>query len=196
MPLHHCLVATSNCLRQQYGHFKSGDGTIVGYQGSQRIDSNLQRLKARGVVSHFLSQRAQLVNWLLGCGGGQPLQHAIVVRIFDDTNVWVSPERKTFSEPEEDVPGGVEEHEQRQDDEENEQGQKKGSGKQGKRKVSQLLGIVQKIFARKQDSSVDFARIHTPSQVLPKAGSTWSVKTEDSRRHLHKVTSWIRDLYD
>ena len=129
------------------------------------MDSNLQRAKARGVVSHFVAQRQRLTDWLQGCGEGKRLCHAIVVRIFDDTNVWTAPGRHSSTDP-----AGAEPLEPAEE-EENPPGDDvgKNSGKQGRRKVSPLLGIIQKVFARKQDSEVDFARVHVPSQVLPKA---------------------------
>ena len=124
-------------------------------------------MKELGVVSHFVAQRDKLVSWLGGAGEGQRLRHAVVVRVFDDTNVWVAPCKRALPNVQAEAEAAGE-----QPAEEAENRGKKTAGKLGKRKVSPLLGIVQKIFVRGPDSEspMDFARVHAPSHVLPKAG--------------------------
>ncbi|CAE7291626.1 unnamed protein product, partial [Symbiodinium sp. KB8] len=58
--------------RQNYSHFQTADGDIAGYQGYQRVDSNLQRMKELGVVSHFVAQRDKLAE----AAGEQPAEEA------------------------------------------------------------------------------------------------------------------------
>ncbi|CAE7224835.1 unnamed protein product, partial [Symbiodinium sp. CCMP2456] len=139
------LAHGKNSAAQNYSHFQTADGDIAGYQGYQRVDSNLQRMKELGVVSHFVAQRDKLVSWLAGAGAGQGLRHAVVVRVFDDTNVWVAPSHRALPNVQAEAEAAGE-HPAEEALPENRG--KKTAGKQGKRKVSPLLGIIQKIFVR------------------------------------------------
>ena len=168
--------------RQDFGHFETSDGVTTGFQSHHRCDSQMQRIKEQGVVSHFLAQRRSLLSWL----GDREPQHGLVVRIFDDTNVWVAPQKKRVSSTD------AEAREDGQADSDHEtapapgldissagdNSQKPKVGpdvaRLGKRKVSPLLGMIQRIFIRRKPREgvadlLESAQVHVPSQVLPKA---------------------------
>ena len=170
----------SNEPRQDFGHFQTAGGHTLGFQCYHRGDSQLQRIKEQGVTSHFLAQRRKLVSWL----SGRQLQHAIVVRIFDDTNVWVAPHKRVVPEsgPDAAPHDGPQNSEGSDEDAQGpcKQRRKGTCGRQGKRKVCPLLGIIQRIFARTLPNEAAghgqsrLKAVQVPSQVLPKAGC-WNV---------------------
>ena len=125
----------------------------------RRGDSNLQRIKARGVVSHFLAQRRALCHWICS---QKPL-HAVVVRVYDDTNIWIAPcQAHSLTELDgDDEPGP--QHDQHAQ-------ASTAVGRLGKRKVTPLMGLVQRIFLTSSDGR-SVAQVHTPAQVLPKANT-------------------------
>ena len=136
----------------------------------------MQRIKEQGCISHFLAQWQALLAWL----GGRELQHAIAVRIFDDTNVWVAPQKNLAVAHSQDA-DGAEDDDSPDESDPRELRDAAGElpatsdvGRQGKRKVSPLLGIVQRVFVRTPAADgaagkLESAQIHVPSQVLPKA---------------------------
>ena len=90
----------SAVLRQDYGHFQGADGSTGVFQCYRRGEANLQRIQQQGVISHFFAQRRALVAWL---GGGSDdratlAHHAVVTRIYDDTNVWIAPQKRVAAE--------------------------------------------------------------------------------------------------
>ena len=151
--------------RQDFGHFEAENGQTLGFQSIHRGDSQLQRIKERGVVSHFLAQRSALLDWL----SRPSLRHAVVVRIYDDTNVWTVPQKRTQeAEPEMDDHAGGHAAGAGADN------RKSSVGRLGKRKVSPLMGMIQRVFVRSQADGclhdrLQYAQIHAPAQILPKA---------------------------
>ena len=152
--------------RQDFGHFEAENGQTLGYQSTHRGDSQLQRIKERAVVSHFLAQRKALLDWL----SRPSLRHAVVVRIYDDTNVWIAPQKRTQQAETDDHAGG--------DAAGDDAGAKKRNvGRLGKRKVTPLMGMIQRVFMRSPGDDglsdrLEYAQIHAPAQLLPKA-ITW-----------------------
>ena len=95
------------------------------------------------------AQRSQLVQWLERRDGA----HAIVVKILDDTNVWVDPSLKKES------PTCAE-----QDDAGDNRCVKKRS------KVAPMLGMIQRVSVREKGAQcAETIQLHAPSQILPKA---------------------------
>ena len=132
--------------------FSSG-GVIQGYQKETRGDSQLNRSQAIAVVSHLIAQRRALQD-LLSRGR---VRHIIVTRTYDDTNVTVSPHVRVSKKSQDETKPG--------------QDHMNAVGKLGQRKVSALLGIVQRISVRDSASALmHTAQLHCPSQVLPKVG--------------------------
>ena len=163
-------------LRLDMGFFEEEDGNAACFQLLRQAERNLEAIKERGVVSHFIAQRKALLSWLVA----RTPRHAVIVRIFDDTNVWVHPQKHVSGD-------GGDEHEKEhdeatqaaQDASEAVPGSKEKLtvGRAGKRKVSPLLGMIQRIFLRLPPSlsaerqRIDMAQIHVPAQVLPKANT-------------------------
>ena len=102
--------------------------------------------------------------------------HCIFTRMYDDTNVWVTPERgvqgldsvENLDDPVDDQPGpeGEDEHENAAEG-------SKTKGRAGRRKVVPLLGMLQWVTARRSGApeaeALETVQLHVPSQVLPKA---------------------------
>ena len=129
--------------RQTYSYFNQADGTVAGFQSYGRSDSQLKRYKQVGAVSHVEAQYAGLVSLLQsGC-----VKHIAGIRIVDDTNAWVAPQQQATIEaafhPEDLVDDGSDPHLC--------QAKKtsSNSGKQGKRKVCQVLGLIERLVIRK-----------------------------------------------
>lgn len=154
---------------------------MVGYQNETRGDSQLSRFKKVATISHINGQKQALQRWL----SGQDVQHVIVTRTFDDTNVTVAPSVRVSKKVAVD------------DSQEFSQGQPSqlhgtdlpseiqaapttATGKLGQRRESSLLGIVQRVSIRRsQQQSLLTAQLHCPSQILPKAGFSM-IKTAKS----------------
>ena len=125
-------------------------------------------------MSHVEAQYAGLVSLLQsGC-----VKHIAGIRIVDDTNAWVAPQQQATIEaafhPEDLVDDGSDPHLC--------QAKKtsSNSGKQGKRKVCQVLGLIERLVIRK-DRDLDIVQLHAPAQVLPKA---------NAGTLLHRVGKW------
>ena len=135
-----------NCwLRQESLQFLNEEGELTHYAASCRQDSTMSRMRIIGLVSHVRAQAAALLDLF----SKSPVGHGIFVRQFDDTNIMVAP-------------GSTETQQQ---------------GRSGHRRVSQLLGMIQHFCIRRvagyQDGELEmleWAQVHCPSQVLPKAG--------------------------
>ena len=137
----------------------------------------MQRIKELGCTSHFLAQRRQLLAFL----GKEMPKHAAVVRVFDDTNVWLAPDGRAANgdlgeagAQQERARNGNGNGNSENENDNGERELKSGSGKQGKRKVSTLMGLIQRVFIRRQGAEegkapLDLAQVHVPSQILPKA---------------------------
>ena len=153
-------------LRSEFYYFSDPTGAPAGFSGVSRKDSQLARFKYIGVLSHLRAQAAGLVRWVAKGGSW-----AILSRQFDDSNVWVSPERsESRLEQSVDSDGaGADEP-----DSEDEAQAASSAGRQGRRRVAQILGMLQTLSIRRAASiaeggELDSTRIYVPSQVLPKA---------------------------
>ena len=160
-------------LRQEFGHYQSADGNTDVFQSYRRGDHSLQHIQEKGVISHWFAQQRALLSWLgSGIEAAPRPRHAIVTRVFDDTNVWTVPSKRIAPQEGEQAP-----EQAGKEDCKAAQGTKGGGvGRQGKRKVSPLLGMLQNILVRscheeQAEGTLKFARVHTPAQVLPKARS-------------------------
>ena len=187
---------------EDFSYFEDEYGNLQGYSTTSRVDSQVFRAKAVGVLSHVQAQKDALLEWL----GKQAKSHVILTRICDDTNapclrpmttripfcrvtsrrqcvlilhglliaqvlkftsnhivqclfslhchkVWIQR-------------GGPVKKPENQENAQSSRPQEKKT-----RKVSPVLGIIQKVAARSQHGVLQFAQVHAPSQVLPKARS-------------------------
>ena len=105
--------------------------------------------------------------------------HCIFVRVFDDTNIWVTPE--TGPAKLEDVDEDLSQADRQEVVEENEEEEGlfcSKKGRAGRRKVQALLGMLQWAVARRSESrraatdAVEAVQLLAPSQVMPKAGDS------------------------
>ncbi|CAE7874586.1 unnamed protein product, partial [Symbiodinium necroappetens] len=158
---------------QEYFQFFNGKGDITGYAATTRKDGALSRYKAVGLLSHLVAQKQGFMQWLRGL---KPV-HCIFVRIFDDTNVYVTPEAGPAKGADVDLEG-ADLTEEREEDEQEQQpvlGCKRG--RTGRRKVQPLLGMLQWAVARRSDrqraaaDAVESVQLFAPSQVMPKANA-------------------------
>ena len=154
--------------RQEFFQFFDHEGKLSGYSETVRKDSALARYKIIALASHLDAQKAAFSAWLQQ---RQPM-HCIFTRIYDDTNVFVSPERGTLGaevgDPIADQQG---EEEAENGEAEDEQFEGRVQGRTGRRKVSPLLGMLQWVTVRQNAaSSLETVQLHVPSRVLPKAG--------------------------
>lgn len=159
---------------QEYYQFFDHDGNISGYAGTTRKDSGLARYKQIGILSHFLAQKQSFMQWLRDM---KPI-HCIFVRVFDDTNIWVTPE--TGPAKLEDVDEDLSQADRQEVVEENEEEEGlfcSKKGRAGRRKVQALLGMLQWAVARRSESrraatdAVEAVQLLAPSQVMPKANA-------------------------
>lgn len=133
------------------------DGQMVGYQSETRGDSQLTRMKKTAAVSHMRAQQTAFLSLLNRPG----VAHLIVTRTYDDTNVTVAPTTKVVQA--DNAAGAIE------DQDLDQQPLFTTAGKLGRRKVSPLLGIIQRVTVRSSTADVlESAQLHSPSQVLPK----------------------------
>ena len=92
----------------------------------------------------------------------------MITRMFDDTNVWVSPQTGRGFQAD-----GTEEPESASEDDL--PGLTSNVGKLGRKRVAQLLGLLQTVTVRRTnklsaaDDALETAKVVVPSQVLPKA---------------------------
>ena len=132
-------------LRQEDLQFLNEEGELTHYAASCRKDSTVSRMRIIGLVSHVRAQAASILEFFRR----SPVGHCIFVRQFDDANIMVAPG------------AGSTEAEQR--------------GRLGGRRVSQLMGMIQHFCLRRMsgyaERDLEWAQVHSPSQVLPKAGS-------------------------
>ena len=166
------------------GFFEEENGSASCFQLLRRAQHSLQNIKERGVVSHFQAQRRELISWLSDRSNrSRGPRHAVIIRIYDDTNVWVHPQKRRCGL----APGEGEQEEgagegEVEDAVEAEAAgpasaqQQSAVGRAGKRKVCPLLGLVQRIFVRLpavegEPARMDVAQVHVPAQVLPKANT-------------------------
>ena len=140
----------------------------MGFATESRKDSQLAKYKFVGTLSHHRSQTAALISWLRR----DRCSHFVYVRMFDDTNIWVSPQNR---------PGMDDQADMEAEDNESEEGdraaQNKNSGKIGRQRVGQVLQICQYLSVRRAEASaqrraehLDSVKVLSPCQVLPKAG--------------------------
>ena len=146
------LLPFISLVRQESFEFVDEDGQMQQYSSTTRKTKTLSNMKIVALVSHVEAQSTALLTWL----SKAPVGHAIFVRQYDDTNVWVAPTADA-SDP---------------DAEDN---QVKKVGKLGRRRCAPLLGILQHVFVRRvdqyeADTSAESVQIHAPSQILPKVG--------------------------
>ncbi|CAE7274498.1 unnamed protein product [Symbiodinium sp. CCMP2592] len=188
---------TRHQLRQEYFQFFDHEGNISGYAGTTRKDSGLSRYKCIGLLSHMVAQKNSFMRWLRDM---KPV-HTIFVRIFDDTNIYVSPEtgppKAADTEEDDTQECGKEER-----DEEEEEGGlcATGSkrGRTGRRKVQPLLGMLQWAVARRSDSrksaldAVESVQLFAPSQVMPKVLLIpIPIFQANAATLLHRVGKWM-----
>ena len=142
----------------------------MGFAGESRKDSQLERYKFLGTLSHLRAQAAGLAHW----AQSERSSHFIYTRMFDDTNIWISPQsRATLNE------AGETEADPEQWQGDNSSGEDEdhsNSGKQGRRRFAPTMTMLQYLSVRRagalgQASTVhmDSVKILCPSQVLPKA---------------------------
>ena len=153
-------------LRQSVGEFHDGDGQVQHYHSEINMTHSFKDSQRWVCAAHFLSQRTRVQSWLEKVAP----RHAILVRTMDDTNVWTCQQGKQDRFGSEESP---EAESQGRDVEENDQqepelGTKAARGL-GRKRVCQMLGIVQRLTVRGADNQTDTIRIHVPSQVLAKA---------------------------
>ena len=151
--------------RSEFYHFVDDAGNDAGYAKQVRKDSQLARFKRHGVVSHLLAQKQGILEFFKRA----KVAHCVITRMFDDTNVWVSPQvGRGLQLP----PDGTEEPESAS--EEDSPPGFSNVGRLGRKRVAQLLGLLQTVSVRRTDKltaedGLETARVMVPSQVLPKA---------------------------
>ena len=120
-----------------------------------------------GLLSHIKSQASALVRWVQ-CASAS---HFIFTRVFDDTNVWTAPQGQASVDNDEENAAAESEAEEDQPNAATGQG-----GRKGRKRVSQVLSMIQYLTLRRLSSvgnvrreHADSVKILCPSQVLPKA---------------------------
>lgn len=90
----------------------------------------------------------------------------------DDTNVWACPQGSSDRFRGKNGPDeGNRERVEHDDDDDEDDGfsARRNRAKTGKKQVSQLLGIIQRVTLQGANNQSQTVRLHVPSQVLPKA---------------------------
>lgn len=148
-------------VRERFSFMEGANGELSWYKTTSNTYGKIQKAKNYVVGCHLLAQERNLEAWLLGARGEDCPHHVIVNRIFDDTNVWVEPEHHQDSYKTSQVDNG---------DLESEGSQAAVKRSKQKKKVSPLLGFLQKLCIRRRNQAVpEFVQLHVPAQVLPKA---------------------------
>ena len=142
-------------LRQEVAEFNDSDGEVHAFAVTCRKDASVGRARTVALMSHLREQAGALLK-LLGPNNSK-IGHCVMVRLYDDTNVKTAPPRADADNIESE------------------------NGKKGRRRVSQLLGMVQHLMLRRvnkygeQDAqATEIVQIHCPSQIIPKVGCTFS----------------------
>jgi len=123
-------------------HFTDCNGHLQAYECDVHADRQVRRMKGIAVVSHTQAQKNQLREFL-----SKDLKHVVLVRVADDTNVWIQ--------------GTL--------------GEEKSKAKA--KRVASALGVCQRIAVREvlnvQDGRTlcKEASINVPYQVLPQANA-------------------------
>ena len=142
----------------------------MGFASESRKDS--QMYKFVGTLSFHRLQTAALISWLRR----DRCSNLVYVRMFDDTNVWVSPQKKPGTDDQAEA-AEVEPEDDDENQQEDRAGQSNNSGKAGRQHVAQVLQMCQYISVRRgavsdqpRAARLDSVKVLSPYQVLPKAG--------------------------
>ena len=139
-------------LRPEVAEFLGNAGDLQAYQTTCRKTSSTARAREVALVSHLREQAVALLRFL-GTGHGQSqsqrskIGHCVMIRQYDDTNIVTTPAAGD---------GNCAEPAKR-------------------KKVSQLLAMIQHVLIRRTDKyddqdalATEIAEIHCPAQIIPK----------------------------
>ena len=155
-------------MRERFSFIEGANGELSWYKTTSNTYQKIQKAKNFVVGCHLLAQERNLESWLLGAGGQDYPCHVIVNRILDDTNVWIEPEHHHDRDKTSHVENGQSQSQNSDMESEGRQATVKRSKQ--KKKVSPLLGFLQKLCIRRPNQAVpEFVQLHVPAQVLPKA---------------------------
>lgn len=110
-------------------------------------------MKEYATIGHVMAQKTRLLSLLEGLTDRQDVQHCVLTRLTDDTNIWIQASRNAQ--------------------------QDKMKGKLGNKKVTSVLGMCERLTLRTSSSGLRTLQLVAPAQVLPKAGSKKFEPTSD-----------------
>ena len=132
----------------------------------------MAKFKVAGVLSHMRGQAAALLEWVQA----DRIAHVIYVRMYDDTNIWVSPQTRPGIEELDEAEQPELDPDQEDDAAAGDVGSAKKAGRVGRKRVQQALQMIQYLTVRRANAVIaglnhllDSARVFCPCQVLPKA---------------------------
>jgi hypothetical protein len=151
------INGASNKRAQQLAVVESGGGEMLSYNFTSDLSKQFKRVRALGLCSHLEAQEDALLRWFQASAS----DHAIIIRIADDTNMWIQ---------------------SRKPDTKNMLGQAQGQEGQiaqtdvsSVKKTAQVLGLIERVALRRthqgQPFMMDIVQVHSPNQVLPQANA-------------------------